>query len=369
VPPAPSIARAPSAPPDPSKRWELYKLLADPVRARLLALAHREEAAVGELAEALGEAQPKISRHAAALRERGLLAARRNGTWTLLRLPPEAMDDAVVADAVHTALAACEADGTLRRFERVLAERDAATREFFARGGRPLRLGPPPELGAYLAPFAELLPERRLAIDVGCGDGPLLEVLSPIFERVIAVDSAEAQLGLARARCQARGLGNVELVHGEADSPRLLRAVEKAAARGADHRAAPTGADHRAAPTGADVVFASRMLHHARVPARALRALVELCRKPTRNERGGALVVLDYEAHNDVRMREQEADLWLGFDPAELRRLGVEAGLGAPGRAEQPLDQPVVRRLPEAFRGEGPDQHLRWQTMVGRRVR
>jgi ArsR family transcriptional regulator len=143
--------------------------------------------------------------------------------------------------------------------------------------------------------------------------------------------------------------------------------VEKAAARGAGDKA-PSGAGDKA-PAGADVVFASRMLHHARVPARALRALVELCRKPTRGERGGALVVLDYEAHDDVRMREQEADLWLGFDPAELRRLGVEAGLGAPGRAEPPLDQPVVRRLPEAFRGEGPDQHLRWQTMVGRRVR
>lgn len=346
VPAAPAL----TTPADPSKRWELYKLLAEPVRARLLALAHRDEAAVGELAEALGEAQPKISRHAAALRERGLLSARRNGTWTLLRLPPEAMDDAVVADAVHTAMAACEADGTLKRFERVLADRDAATREFFARGGRPLRLGPPPELGAYLAPFAELIPDRRLAVDVGCGDGPLLEVLAPIFERVVAVDSAEAQLGLARARCQARGFGNVEFVHGEADSPQLGRAVEKASARG--------GRDG-AASAGADVVFASRMLHHARVPARSLRALVELCKKPTKAERGGALVVLDYEAHDDARMREQEADLWLGFDPAELRALGVEAG----------LESPTVKRLPDAFRGEGPDQHLRWQTMVGRRSR
>jgi hypothetical protein len=133
----------------------------------------------------------------------------------------------------------------------------------------------------------------------------------------------------------------VELVHGEADSPRLARAVEKVSAR------------------GADVVFASRMLHHARVPARSLRALVELCRKPTKHERGGALVVLDYEAHDDARMREQEADLWLGFDPAELRTLGVEAG----------LESPVMRRLPDAFRGEGPDQHLRWQMMVGRRSR
>ncbi|HLM72241.1 MAG TPA: hypothetical protein VK459_06110, partial [Polyangiaceae bacterium] len=47
-----------------AERWELYRLLADPVRPRLLALAAAEELAVGELAELLGEGQPKISRHA-----------------------------------------------------------------------------------------------------------------------------------------------------------------------------------------------------------------------------------------------------------------------------------------------------------------
>jgi ArsR family transcriptional regulator len=323
---------------DPSKRWELYRLLAEPVRARLLALTHREEAAVGELAEALGEAQPKISRHAAALRDKGLLVARRNGTWTLLRLAPEAMEDPVVADAVQTSLSACESDGTLRRFDRILSQRDAATREFFARSGRPLRIGPPAELAAYLAPFAQLLPERRLAVDVGCGDGPLLEVLCPVFERVIAVDRSEAQLALARTRCEARGLDNVEFVHGEADSPRIPKAVAR---------------------TGADVVFASRMLHHARVPARSLRCLVELCRRPAKNERGGALVVLDYEAHEDASMRDNEADLWLGFEPGELRRLAEEAG----------LSEVTMRRLPEDWRGDGPDRHLPWQLLVGRRAR
>ena len=325
-----------------SKRWELYRLLADPVRARLLALAHREEAAVGELAEALGEAQPKISRHASALRDKGLLAARKNGTWTLLRLAPDAIDDPVVADAVRTAMSTCEADGTLKRFDRVLLQRDLATREFFARGGRPARIGPPSELGAYLAPFALLLPERQLAIDVGCGDGPLLEVLCPIFERVIAVDRSEAQLALARTRCDARGLDNVEFIHGEADSPR----IPKALGRGASAK-------------GADVVFASRMLHHARVPARSLRCLVELCRRPSKTERGGALVVLDYEAHEDAAMREHEADLWLGFEPAELRRLAEEAG----------LSEVTTRRLPDDWRGDGPDRHLPWQLLLGRRTR
>src|SRR5262245_36677958 len=100
---------------DAGSRWELYRLLADPVRPRLLALTSVEELGVGELAELLREGQPKISRHASALRDAGLVAARRQGTWTLLRLAAGAADDAVVADAVGAGLASCRADGTLAR--------------------------------------------------------------------------------------------------------------------------------------------------------------------------------------------------------------------------------------------------------------
>src|SRR4029077_12400435 len=99
----------------------------------------------------------KISRHAAALRDAGLLSARRQGTWTLLRLAPRAADDPVVSDAVQAGLASCEADGTRTRVDDVLGARDVETRAFFARGGRPGRAGPPSELAAYLAALAPLL--------------------------------------------------------------------------------------------------------------------------------------------------------------------------------------------------------------------
>src|SRR3954469_4151731 len=135
---------------DGASRWELYRLLADPVRPRLLALTSIEELGVGELADLLREGQPKISRHAAALRDAGLLAARRQGTWTLLRLAAGAGDDPVVADAVSAGLSSCRADGTLARIDEVVSARDEATREFFARAGHPARVGPPPELAAYL---------------------------------------------------------------------------------------------------------------------------------------------------------------------------------------------------------------------------
>jgi ArsR family transcriptional regulator len=325
----------PFAAADAASRWELYRLLADPVRPRLLALTSVEELGVGELAELLREGQPKISRHAAALRDAGLLTARRQGTWTLLRLAQGAADDPVVADAVRAGLASCRADGTLAKIEEVIAARDEATREFFARGGRPARVGPPAELAAYLAAFAPLLAHRRLAIDVGTGDGALLEVLAPVFERVIAIDRADAQLALAAERVRRRELGNVALVRGEIDGPEVRAAMKK--------------------DPGADVVFASRVLHHAPVPARAMSALVDLARPPRHDDRGGAVIVLDYEAHDDHTLREQEADLWLGFEPRELKRLGKAAGL---------VDI-TWQRLPAAWQGEGPDRHLGWQLLIG----
>ena len=319
-----------------ASRWELYRLLADPLRPRLLALVAEEELGVGELAELLREGQPKVSRHVAALREAGLVGARRQGTWSLVRLAPRAGDDAVVADALRAGRVACAADGTLARVVEVLRARDAETRAFFARGGRPVRSGPPPELGAYLAALAPLVSERRLAVDVGCGDGALLEVLAPVFDRVVALDRSDAQLESARERARARGFDNVELVRGEAGGPEARAAVGD----------------------GADAVFASRVLHHAAVPAAAMRDLVSLARAGSSGRvmrRGGAVFVLDYEAHDDEALREREADLWLGFEPSELLRLGEAAG----------LCEATVRRLPATFRGEGPDRHLVWQLMAG----
>jgi ArsR family transcriptional regulator len=324
---------------DAGARWELYRLLADPVRPRLLALTSVEELGVGELADLLGEGQPKISRHAAALRDAGLLTARRQGTWTLLRLSAGATDDPVVADAVGAGISACRADGTLGRVDEVIGRRDEATREFFARAvtTEERRGGPPPEGAAYLAAFAPLLPHRSLAIDVGTGDGALLEVLAPVFERVVGLDRADAQLTLAAERVKRRELDNVTLVRGEVDGPEVRAALGKS--------------------EGADLVFAARMLHHAPAPARALKALASLARAPRAggDERGGAVALLDYEAHEDEKLRAEQADLWLGFESRELKRFAKAAGL---------VDL-HSQRLPAAWQGEGPDRHLSWQLLVG----
>ncbi|HJL30767.1 MAG TPA: ArsR family transcriptional regulator, partial [Polyangiaceae bacterium LLY-WYZ-15_(1-7)] len=102
---------------------------------------------------------------------------------------------------------------------------------------------------------------------------------------------------------------------------------------------------------GADAVFAARVLHHASRPSEALRGLASLAAP------GGFVLVVDYRAHQDERLRDQQADAWLGFEPAELRDYATRAG----------LEDAHVTPIPAARCGEGPDGHLDWQVLAARR--
>lgn len=311
----------------PTTRWELYRVLAEPVRLKLLALAAEEELAIGELALLLSESQPNVSRHVAPLKAAGLVLSRKQGTRALVRIAEATSADPVVADALASGRALCEGDGSLSRIADVLRERDRVAREFFAQAQGTAIAEPTDATAAYIAALARLLPSRALAVDAGTGDGALLDVLAPAFERVIAVDRSEAQLDRARARVAARGYENVRLLKAELGAVELREHVGE----------------------GADVVFASRLLHHAPRPVDLVRQLAHLARP------GSAIVVIDYARHDDESMRD-EADLWLGFESSELRRFATEAG----------LDDVDVVHLPPAWCGRGKDAHLPWQVLIAR---
>jgi DNA-binding transcriptional ArsR family regulator/predicted O-methyltransferase YrrM len=309
-------------------RWQLYRLLSDPTRLRLLALAAEEELSVGELAELLGEPQPNVSRHAAPLRQAGLLDDRRQGTRTLVRLSSGAAGDPVVADALCTGRKLCSDDGSLGRIAEVVAHRDAKAREFFARP-EPVAIELSPELPTYLFALASLIGRRELAVDAGTGDGVLLDLLAPLYRRVVGIDRSSAQLERARQRITAHGYDNVTLIEDQIGGERVAAAVGG----------------------GADLVVATRVLHHAPRPRATLQELVGLTRP------GGKVLVVDYVRYDDERFQEQQADVWMGFSALELRSHAEAVGL---------VDVSVAE-LPAGFIRVGPDAHLGWQSLFGTR--
>ncbi|MCB9654244.1 MAG: metalloregulator ArsR/SmtB family transcription factor [Deltaproteobacteria bacterium] len=316
----------------PIERIALFRALGDAGRLRLLAICAEEELSVSELAEILRDSQPQISRRAAPFRQLGLLKTRRDGTRVYLRLAPDAGLDPIVVQALTEGRRLAMEDGSFARMADVLQAREDASRAFFdapateataddhdSRRQEPFL--------AHLGALSSLLPGHRLAVDVGCGDGPLLELLAPLFDRVIGVDRSPAQLARAAERVRARRLAHVRLYNGGYDDVDLIKEVDGYG--------------------GADLVFASRVLHHAARPGEAMRSFERLL------STNGRLIVVDYLPHDDESMRSQ-GDVWLGLPPKELDRLADEAGLRVIAHAT----------LNENYHPGGPDAHLTWQVMT-----
>src|ERR1043165_3468141 len=263
-------------------RADLFSLLGDEDRLRLLALCAEEELTVGELAQLLDESQPQITKKTQPLREAGLLAARRDGTRTLLstdkgrtQLSQPSADelgdarDPVIAAALEEGRALCAKDGSLANSPRVIAPREEPSRRLFdqPRDAKPAPAVDTTLLG-WLPMMAPLLPGRALPVDIGTGEGTLLPLLSPLYERVIAVDRSAARLAHAAANIASWDLPNVRLREGAADDAALAQEVA------------------RIAPVGADLVVMSRVLVHAARPQDVIASATRLVRP------GGHLVLV-----------------------------------------------------------------------------
>jgi SAM-dependent methyltransferase len=313
---------------EPSGRADLFRLLGDEDRLRLLALCAAEELTVGELATLTGESQPQVTRKSQPLREAGLLAARKDGTRTLLRAEPSA--DPVVRAALEAGRGLCEADGSLAKVPTLVAQREETSRRLFAHVES--TAGTIVVDGAQLLPLlpmlSPLLPGRALAVDVGAGEGALLPLLSPLYDRVVAIDRSPARLARCAELVSALGLPNVRLREGAVEDAGIIEEITRA----------PGG--------GADMVVVSRVLHHVARPQELLAAAARLVRA------GGHLVVVDHVPHDDESLRER-GHVWLGFEAAKLRAwlegVGLELVHGAPLRAgETPPLQLCVGRKPGA---------------------
>ena len=63
-----------------------FQAVSDPTRLRILALLARMELSVGELAQLLGQSQPRVSRHVRILADAEIVIRRKEGSWVFLAL-------------------------------------------------------------------------------------------------------------------------------------------------------------------------------------------------------------------------------------------------------------------------------------------
>ena len=281
-----------------------FEALADPTRLRILLLLREMELAIGELAQVLGQSQPRVSRHVRILADAGFVERRKEGAWTFVTLG--------ASERVAPALAAVDAWGEstadapwpnadVTRLAAVRAERASAAERYFASQAerwdaiRSLHISE----NEVEAAIRRALGDRPIGglTDIGTGTGRMLELFAAGAQEAIGFDRSADMLRLARAKLDAAAI------------PAELRQ--------ADMDALPHGS------ALGDTGILHQVLHYAQQPARAVAEAARLLSP------GGRLVLVDFAPHEREELRERDAHARLGFtdrQPIEwMSAVGLDA--------------------------------------------
>lgn len=316
------------------------RALADPTRLRIMRLLAAMELAVGELAQVLGQSQPRVSRHIRILCAAGLAERRKEGSWVFLQsaigpglAPPLGAAAAkllTVAESDDAGFAArCSEDR--RHLAAIRAGREASAAAYFARHAAewdtlrglhspdgPVEAALQSALGSSpedMGPLGQLL-------DIGTGTGRIAELLAPRATQVTALDNSPEMLRLARTRLQHLPAERVALVRGD------FAALPFAAAQ-------------------FDTVLFHQVLHYALEPEAVLAEAARVTRP------GGQVAIVDFAAHDREELRSKHAHARLGFSDEQMLALLSDAGF-TPAPAIALPGKPLTVKIWTARRGFAP---------------
>ncbi len=296
---------------------DIFRALADGTRLRVLALLRSMELSVGELAQVLGQSQPRVSRHVKILVDAGLAERRKEGSWVFVTLGQ--------AERVAPVLAALDAWGEGRdhwaaadiaRLAAVRADRAAAASAWFeAHAGewdaiRSLHVAD----SEVEAAIADVLGDASVGqlVDIGTGTGRMLELFAGHARSALGIDRSSEMLRLARVKLGETGT-DAEL-------------------RQADLYALPL------ASGAADLAILHHVLHFAQQPAAAIAEAARVLGD------GGRLLIADFAPHDREELRAREAHVRLGFSDEQVLGWFEAAGL-MPARVETLEGGPLTVKL------------------------
>jgi SAM-dependent methyltransferase len=283
-----------------SQGADLFRLLGDSTRLRLLRVLARDRFNVTELTGILALAQSGVSRHLGLLRDAGLVIEEREAGYTFYRLADRSgsrgalQENAALWPLLDAQFAALAKDRTVRADDARLQEVLRLRHENFDAHGEARQLVPGRSWAAWARALGHLLPPLDVA-DLGCGEGYLTIETARWARSVVAIDRSEMVLERARDLARRRRVTNITWKKGELTRLPL-------------------------ADASVDVALLSQALHHASKPERVLAEAARVTRP------GGRVLVLDLREHDQTWVRERLGDERLGFRDAELERLLRDAG-------------------------------------------
>jgi ubiquinone/menaquinone biosynthesis C-methylase UbiE len=277
------------------------RAVAEPTRLRLLVLCSRGELTVSEVAQILGQSQPRVSRHLKLLCEAGLLDRFREGSWVFYRVGSGTTASAL---AQHLVALCGQGDATttldLQRLSAIKRQRAERAAAYFSENAphwdriRSLYVDER-EVEAVLTEIVVAAAPRDL-LDIGTGTGRMIEVLAPLVGQALGIDQSREMLAIARVNLERAGASNGMVRLGDMYQLPLPDA-------------------------SFDAVVIHQVLHYADRPAAAIAEAARVLRP------NGLLIVIDFTPHLLEFLRIEHAHHRLGFADGEVAGWCQEAGL------------------------------------------
>lgn len=289
----------------------IFKALADPTRLRIARLLSAMELAVGELAQVLGQSQPRVSRHVGILCDAGLAERRREGSWVFLRSTSGTDGSDAIVEALDRLLAIAESEDAefakvcetdRRKLAAIREAREQSAEGYFAQHAAEWD-----DLRAMHSPDAKVEEALAMALsdaplgsvlDIGTGTGRMAELFADEAERIVALDKSLEMLRVARAKLQHLPTSQIELLQGDfTDLP--------------------------FASGQFDTVLLHQVLHFAQDPAVPIAEAARVTRP------GGRVAIVDFASHDREELRSRHQHARLGFSDRQMQALLRGAGFTA----------------------------------------
>jgi len=139
----------------------------------------------------------------------------------------------------------------------------------------------------------------NIVLDIGCGTGFLsLGVAKAVGKngKAMGIDISEEMMKKAKENLSMAGFSNIEFRVGDAENIPLE-------------------------DNSVDLVVGNMVLHHCPNPESAIEEMARVL-KPK-----GRLVLADMEEHKEKWLKDEMADLWLGFNLQKIKEMFQKAGL------------------------------------------
>jgi len=261
-------------------------------RLRLLVALAGGELTVGELTRVVAQSQPRVSRHLRLLCESGLLQRFQEGATVFYRLSWSGAGEQLTALTMQLIQPEDILFSEDRiRLSAVRQDRGQRATHFFHQNAdnwdnlRTLYAA----VDSVETALLEAAPRNiNMLLDLGTGTGRILEIFAPRIRHGVGIDMSAEMLAVARARMAGNQFAHCQFRKADATTSPYPNAC-------------------------AEIVIIHHVLHYLPLP----QALIEEASRLLKPR--GQLMIVDFAAHQQERLRTELAHRRLGFTDPEIR--------------------------------------------------